>query len=225
MPESTTNGHNGVNGTTEASTSTSSSTPLELLKAVKEVQERRISVWREYDDAFDTFLGPASSFASPGPVNGSLNSDSQPSRGSQPESETANGSRGCSGCSTTTVPLSEDLLAQILQFTTQALIECGHRLRAIQTELAHSSAPNLATLADRIQTKENALLRTVVQRDQLRKTTFKPSEETRDADRDEAEAKERIAELDGQVKETRGEISELMQEVYAESLELQLAED
>lgn len=221
MPEPTPNGIHGA-----IASSTSTSTPLELLKAVKEVQERRISVWREYDDAFDTFLNPSSP-SSAGPVNGSLNTDSHPTHTAEVESETTpNGNgRGCSGCSTTTVPLSEDLLAQILQITTQALIECGHRLRAIQTELSHSTSPNLATLADKIQTKENAFLRSVVQRDQLRKTTLMPSQEASDGERDEAEAKERIAELNNQVKETRGEIQELMQEVYAESLELQLAEE
>lgn len=222
MPEPTTNGHIGSNGTTEAS---ASSTPLELLKAVKEVQERRISVWREYDDAFDTFLNPSSTSSSSGPVNGSLNTDSHPSHPSQSTSSESNTTSGrCSGCSTTPIPLSEDLLAQIVQITTQALIECSHRLRSIQTELSHSPSPNLATLADRIQTKENALLRTIVQRDQLRKTTLKPFQETTNGDRDEAEAKETIARLDQEVKKTRREIAELMQEVYAESLELQLAQ-
>ena len=113
-----------------------------------------------------------------------------------------------------------------MQITTQALIECGHRLRTIQTELAHSTSPELARLVDQIQAKENALLRAVVGRDQLRKTTLKPaaeaeSEEQRD---DAGEAKERIRELDEGVKEIRAEIGELMQEVYAESVELQLAE-
>ena len=225
MPEPTLNGTpttpaNGANGEHDAVPST----PLEMLKAVKEVQERRISVWREYDDAFDTFLNSdtaASNSASNGPVNGSLNNAHASDRHrAEPTSEAA-GQR-CAGCSTSTVPLSADLLAQILQITTQALIECGHRLRAIQTELAHSEAPALAQLVDRIQTKENALLRNVVQRDQLRKTTLRPTED--EEARDDEAAKHTIAQLDASVKTTRAEIAELMQEVYAESVELQLAQ-
>ncbi len=113
--------------------------------------------------------------------------------------------------------------------TTQALIECGHRLRTVQTELAHSTTPELASLVDRIQARENALLRSVVARDQLRKSTLKPVQtqsevEAGGTETDEEQAKEKIQELDAQVKETRGEIAELMQEVYAESVELQLAE-
>ena len=49
-----------------------SSTPLELLRAVKEVQERRISVWHEYDDAFETFLRPSTAVHA-APINGSQN--------------------------------------------------------------------------------------------------------------------------------------------------------
>lgn len=226
MPEATTpliNGHTQLNDTSNTDAAAGpSSTPLELLKAVKEVQERRVAVWREYDDAFDTFLDPSSSSSTTsGPVNGSQNTASHPSHTSDESS-----GRGCAGCSTSTVPLSEDLLAQIMQITTQALIECGHRLRMIQTELAHSTSPELARLVDRIQAKENALLRAVVGRDQLRKTTLKPGAEAEsEVQRDDAgEAEERIRELDEGVKEIRAEIGELMQEVYAESVELQLAD-
>uniref|UniRef100_V5E6H1 Uncharacterized protein n=2 Tax=Kalmanozyma brasiliensis (strain GHG001) TaxID=1365824 RepID=V5E6H1_KALBG len=109
-----------------------------------------------------------------------------------------------------------------MQITTQGLIECGHRLRAIQTELAHSNAPQLAPLVDAIQNRENTVLRKVVERDQLRKTTLKP--EDGQVERDEDEARERIKALDEEVKLVRTEIAELMQEVYAESVELQLAE-
>lgn len=197
--------------TAETATDGEPSTPLSLLRAVTEVQERRISIWREYDDAFDQFLDPAHSTSPPAPVNGSQNNDS---------STTTNG-RGCAGCSTTTVPLSSRLLAQILQLTTQALIECGHRLRAIQTELSHSSHPELATLVDRIQTKENALLRNVVQRDQLRKTLYKP-ESPNDLDRDNDDSHtETLTQLEASIVEIRNDIAELMQDVYAESLDLQ----
>ena len=210
MPEPT-----PTSGKSSIAPKAAGSTPLDLLKAVKEVQERRVSVWREYDDAFDTFLYPPSSASTvPPPINGPQNNaDHNPS-------ETESAGRGCSACSSTTIPLSEDLLAQILQITTQALIECGHRLRTIQTELSHSSSPNLANLVDCIQSQENALLRSVVQRDQLRKTLIKPmeGESVRD-DADEAKAK--IAELQATVKSIRDEIGELMQDVYAESLELQ----
>lgn len=258
MPEATpAYTENPVNGDT-----TTGSTPLELLKAVKEVQERRISVWREYDDAFDTFLNPSASSSSSssnpnGPVNGSLNnashdshhaSNSHSSPSANPnrniddspdaEQEQSAGQR-CAGCSTSTIPFSEDLLAQILQITTQALIECGHRLRSIQTELSHTTSPGLATLVDQIQSKENALLRSVVHRDQLRKITLKPSSATttttsaaaaaetvsENAERDEEAAKQEIAQLDAKVTQIRADIAELMQDVYAESLELQLAEE
>ncbi|SJX66123.1 uncharacterized protein SRS1_13557 [Sporisorium reilianum f. sp. reilianum] len=228
MPEPThINGRDpapAIGATQDSTESAGASTPLELLKAVKEVQERRISVWREYDDAFDTFLHPTAPSSAQAPVNGSQNNAHPHSTAetSASEHDSSNG-RGCAGCSSTTVPLSADLLAQILQITTQALIECGHRLRTIQTELAHSAAPSLATLVDRIQTKENALLRSVVQRDQLRKTTLMPTEGGAERD-DSGEAAERIAQLDETVKEIRVEIAELMQEVYAESVELQLAE-
>ncbi|GAC98697.1 protein transporter [Pseudozyma hubeiensis SY62] len=200
--------------TAETATDGEPSTPLSLLRAVTEVQERRISIWREYDDAFDQFLDPAqsSSTSAPAPVNGSQNNDSS--------STTTNG-RGCAGCSTTTVPLSSRLLAQILQLTTQALIECGHRLRAIQTELSHSTHPELATLVDRIQSKENALLRNVVQRDQLRKTIYKP-DSPNDLDRDNNDSQtETLAQLETTIDEIRSDITELMQDVYAESLDLQ----
>ncbi len=213
MPEPTSRTDQHNSSSTPSSNGESASTPLELLKAVKEVQERRVAVWREYDDAFDTFLSPSSSSSLP--VNGSQNNP-------DPIPTSDSSGRGCAGCSTTTIPLSEDLLAQIMQITTQALIECSHRLRSIQTELDHSSAPHLARLVDAVQTKENALLRSVVQRDQLRKTTLKPA--AGEVERDDEEAKSRIAQLDGDVKSVRGEIAELMQEVYAESVELQLAD-
>ncbi|TKY86063.1 hypothetical protein EX895_004888 [Sporisorium graminicola] len=226
MPEPTlTNGRTATDSAQDSNDTATVSTPLELLKAVREVQERRISVWREYDDAFDTFLNPTNSSTIQAPVNGSHNNSDTHSTAepSAPGSGPSTG-RGCAGCSSTTVPLSADLLAQILQITTQALIECGHRLRTIQTELAHSDSPSLATLVDQIQLKENALLRSVVQRDQLRKTTLKPSEDD-EAERDDGEeARAKIAQLDEAVKEIRAEITELMQEVYAESLELQLAD-
>ncbi|EST05866.2 hypothetical protein PSEUBRA_004914 [Kalmanozyma brasiliensis GHG001] len=192
------------------------SSPLELLKAVKEVQERRIAVWHEYDDAFDTFLSHVPSSPSD-PINGSQNDAP-----SAPHDANEESTGRCAGCSTTTVPLSDRLLAQIMQITTQGLIECGHRLRAIQTELAHSNAPQLAPLVDAIQNRENTVLRKVVERDQLRKTTLKP--EDGQVERDEDEARERIKALDEEVKLVRTEIAELMQEVYAESVELQLAE-
>ncbi|SPO32287.1 uncharacterized protein UTRI_02844 [Ustilago trichophora] len=228
MPEATSSGTIVANGHSNTENDTVAATPLDLLKAVKEVQERRVAVWREYDDAFDTFLHPSSASATNGPVNGSLNNtDTHPSHpSSSDEGDTANASTNgqrCAGCSTSTVPLSEDLLAQILQITTQALIECGHRLRSIQTELAHSTATGLAGLVDKIQTKENELLRNVVQRDQLRKTTLRPTAQSEE-ERDEAEANGRIEEYDGKVQQVRGEIAELMQEVYAESIELQLAQ-
>jgi hypothetical protein len=216
MPEPT------INGTAHApGDEASGSTPFELLRAVKEVQERRISVWREYDDAFDTFLSPTSTS---GPVNGSQNPTPTPidhEVDAEGSNGVANGGRGCAGCSTATVPLTEELLAQILQITTQALIECGHRLRTIQTELAHSSAPQLATLADRIQTRENALLRATVQRDQLRKSVLKPNTDS-PAQTDEDEARQSIASLDAQVQQTKADLADLMQEVYAEIVELQL---
>ncbi|CDR99838.1 uncharacterized protein SPSC_01782 [Sporisorium scitamineum] len=224
MPEPTPiNGRNPAGGAENGNENAAASTPLKLLKAVKEVQERRISVWREYDDAFDTFLNPTDSSSPQAPVNSSQNNHSH-STANPPASEpdTSTG-RGCAGCSSSTIPLSADLLAQILQITTQALIECGHRLRTIQTELVHSDSSNLAHLVDRIQTKENALLRSVVQRDQLRKTMLKPNEDEVERDDDE-EASERIAQFDETVKEIRTEIAELMQEVYAESLELQLTD-
>lgn len=214
MPEAVANGH----GMTNDIDSEAPSTPLELLKAVKEVQERRISVWREYDDAFSTYLNPSSSIDN-GPVNGSQNGSSA----SNADGQTATGI-GCAGCSTSPIPLSEDLLAQILQITTQALIECSHRVRAIQTELAHSTVPDLAGLVDRIQGKENALLRKVVERDQLRKTTLKPQGRENGAHRVEAGAQERIKELDRDVQAIRAEVGELMQEVYAELAELQVAD-
>lgn len=212
MPEPTTFKDHSDSPLTN-SNGVTASTPLELLKAVKEVQERRVAVWREYDDAFDTFLSPSSSSSLP--VNGSQHNP-------DPVSYAETSGRGCAGCSTTTIPLSEDLLAQIMQITTQALIECSHRLRIIQTELNHSSAPHLARLVDAVQLKENALLRNVVQRDQLRKTTLRPA--LGEVERDDEEARGRIAQLDGEVKSVRGEIAELMQEVYAEGVELQLAD-
>lgn len=195
-----------------------SSTPLELLRAVKEVQERRISVWHEYDDAFETFLRPSTAVHA-APINGSQNNVPLATAS---ETDFSSG-RGCAGCSSTTLPLSEDLLAQILQITTQALIECGHRLRTIQTELAHSSSPELANLVDQIQAKENALLRNVVQRDQLRKTTFKPSTQQVDRadDLQQADVKVKISQFDATIDEIRSDIAQLIQEVYAESLELQ----
>lgn len=208
--------------------SVASSTPLELLKAVKEVQERRIAVWREYDDAFHSFLHPPTS-PSTGPVNGSLNNlDADTLAGAESGSGSGSG-RGCAGCSRSAIPLTEDLLAQIVQLTTQALIECAHRLRSIQTELAHSNMPNLAALVDRIQTKENTLLRTVVHRDQLRKTSLKPvsAQDQTDIDTsndDQDETRKRIAAFDESIHQTRAELAELVQEVYAETLELQLAE-
>lgn len=213
MPEATTRADNTLDA--QQTDNDGPSSPLQLLKAVKEVQERRIAVWREYEDAFDTFLSQSASSVS-APVNGSQN-DAPP-----PHIEGEESGR-CAGCSTTTVPLSERLLAQIMQITTQALIECGHRLRAIQTELAHSITPQLATLVDSIQSKENTLLRTIVSRDQLRKTTIKPVDTPTETQTDH-QAIQTIAALDTEVQATRAEITELMQEIYAESLELQLAD-
>ncbi|SNX83491.1 uncharacterized protein MEPE_02198 [Melanopsichium pennsylvanicum] len=224
MPEATSTDINDTNHVDNAT----ASTPLELLKAVKEVQERRIAIWREYDDAFNTFLDPSSSSSSSSflsntkPVNGSLNIPFSSSSSSQSVSHSwsiqdqtveNNGPR-CVDCSNTTVPISENLLVQILQITTQALIECGHRLRTIQTELNHSSAPKLGLLVDKIQINENKLLRCIVHRDQLRKLTLNSDQHQHE--------KSTITQLDQQVNLFRQQLSELIQDVYAESVELQL---
>lgn len=175
------------------------STPLELLKAVKEVQERRVALWREYDDAFSIFLSPTNGAATADPVI---------------ENGTSTG-RGCAAdaahsSATGAAPISEDLLTQILQITTQGLIECSHRLRSIQLELRHSPLPHLAILTDSIQTHENTLLRSIVQRDQLR----------RSAAQSEVDTTPDIDRLQTEIQETRTALGELMQEVAAETADL-----
>lgn len=179
-------------------TAVEGSTPLELLKAVREVQERRVALWREYEDAFTIFLAPRSNAVSSSAVT---------------TASVENGSnRGCAADTMGQLgtPISEDLLAQILQITTQGLIECSHRLRSIQLELRHTTSPNLAALIDSIQTHENTLLRSIVHRDQLRRSSAQnPVDTSADVDR-----------LYTTIQATRSALNELMQEVAAETADL-----
>ncbi|PWZ01522.1 hypothetical protein BCV70DRAFT_198954 [Testicularia cyperi] len=257
-----TNGHS-ADGPEQSSTfSAIGSTPLELLRAVKEVQERRVAVWKEYEDAFELFLHPPSSIAS-GPVNGSqngvlINDDIAGSSSIRVESNGAEGDgaehnhsasastsasvsastsdpretgRGCGACASTSSAqaapgISSDLMSQILQITTQALIECSHRLRSIQTELQHSSVSHLAHIVDAIQSEENSLLRSTVARDQLRQqSSASSSSSSSSSSISDSQAMEKIAELQQDIHHARAEIASLMQDVYAESLELAAAQD
>ncbi|KAN0065424.1 hypothetical protein ACQY0O_001260 [Thecaphora frezii] len=188
-------------------------TALHLLKSFKECQERRVAHWHEYDDAFSTYLSQPSPSA---PLSG----DTLPSPPPLQDQSAMDGaaSRTLHSCSQAAhaagerIAITDDMLQEILHLVTQGLLECSHRARAIQTELAlpHIDQPRLAALVDRIQNHENQLLRTTVQRDQLRKLALS---QQRDYNHD-------VEQLQRTITELRNEIVQEMQEVAAEMAEL-----
>ncbi|EPQ30768.1 uncharacterized protein PFL1_01669 [Pseudozyma flocculosa PF-1] len=204
-------------------------TALHLLRSFKECQERRVAHWHEYNDAFSTYLSqppPPVTTATAGQAASTSAASSDAANLTSPSSadqqRAARTPHSCSHAAAAhdaegaqsggRIAISDDMLQEILHLVTQGLLECSHRARAIQTELAlpHIDKPQLAALVGRIQAKENDLLRATVERDQLRKVALSQQRDFND----------KIASLDARIASFRDDIAQEMQEVAAEMAEL-----
>lgn len=204
----------------------SAPTLLEAIKAVEALQERRVALWNEYDEAMDAFFASPPS-APPAPQGAPIE---------------ANGhSHSCAHAGPARLAPDQGTISEITRIVASGLLEAGHELRAVQTQLSLPSAdqpgppspehastsesgfgrPDMARILDQIQTGENALLRVVVARDQRRRT------EHLEQGHDPAllhPPPTWYAEAQLQIRSLRAEVQEAMVELAAEKAELSLSE-
>jgi hypothetical protein len=176
-------------------------TVFEAVKAFKDAQEQRVNHWKEYDEAIALYQK--------GSTTNAEDTDTTPSN----EIRKASGSSSAEHYRTEPIPMTDEIFTKILSLVTSGLLDSSHCVRAVETELR--SRFNQATLADyvgKVQDLENIVLRTIVERDQTRRSAMV---EGRDVDEDSLRQK------DQSIQANRQEIQDLMAEINAEVAELQ----
>ncbi|PWN30016.1 hypothetical protein BDZ90DRAFT_229053 [Jaminaea rosea] len=212
---------------------------LSVLKTFMATQDRRVSLWKEYEEAMEGHLKAKQEQKERGV---DLNEDE--AAAPTTNGHHANGDHapvsGEGHYATTTVPLSSDnLISRIVSLVTTGLLDCAHETRSLSLELRHNESfarPDLARMVDGVQEAENEVLRKVVKRDQVRRVLVtQGDEEARKVlagptnGQDEVggpgegnSVEEGIASLTAGIEELRkGRIAELLVEVRAEMTDLQ----
>lgn len=111
------------------------------------------------------------------------------------------------------LPMTDEIFNKVLSLVTSGLLDCSHAVRTVETELRTAlGRPDLARLVGRVQDLENAVLRSVVERDQTKR---RAKVEGRDL------STEDMLRLDAAIRENRAEIQETMGDIGAEMAELQ----
>lgn len=226
--------------------SSAAPTLLDALRAVEALQERRVAVWHEYDDAMNAFFAapPAPNHfntASPlpnGETHNTSTSEAIPN-GSAPHSCAEAAAQGQGHGHGVSLAPDAGTISEITRIVASGLLESGHELRAIQTQLRlpvdpapegpeRSSLdhldrgfgrPDLAQVLEQIQSSENALLRITVERDQRRRTEHLASGQ------DPASLHPPptwFSDAQANIRSIREDVHEAMQELAAEKAEVAL---
>lgn len=180
------------------------SSVFEAIKAFKDAQEQRVNHWKEYDEAIALYQTSTNAdAASTSPLN----------NGSA--ATTTNGARltESNHYRTEALPMTDEIFTKILSLVTSGLLDSSHCVRAVETELrTRFNQVTIANYIGQVQDLENKVLRSIVERDQSKRTAMV---EGRDID------DESLRQKDKNVTVYRQEIQELMAEINAEVAELQ----
>lgn len=220
---------NGTSAAPSASTSTSTTSErfpapptdtLSILKTFMETQERRVNLWKEYEEAMEGHL---------------TSREELPSEEAAAAASTATHSHdhGHYDSTGTRVSLQDsDLMTRIISLVTSGLLDCSHETRTIATQLSSNDdgdgdgaaaarlRPDLARLIGKIQDTENAVLRAIVKRDTIRRTAKGEERELT------AQEQQEVQELTAQVKTLRDEkIQEYVDDIRAEMTDLQISQE
>lgn len=207
---------------------------LSILRTFVETQERRVNLWKEYDEVMEGHLkalideknngpsqeGAVASDPSTTNINGSQTGASADA--SHPHSHSAH-------ADSPGLPLSDpSLLTRVIGLVTSGLLDCAHETRTIALELASPTTcttprEDLSRLVGQVQDGENEVLRKVVRRDQLRRMASIDNTDEQDEAGDSSEEVEKLRVEIEQVR--RGKIQELLGELRAEMTDLELGED
>jgi hypothetical protein len=175
----------------------------DAVKAFKDAQEQRVNHWKEYDEAVALYHQQPRSIS----TNGS----------SILTTAAATAAAESGHYHTDPLPITDDVFVKILALVTSGLLDSSHSVRAIETELrTRFNQPLLADLIGKIQDLENAVLRSIVQRD---RTIRKANVEGRDIHDGDIQQKNLT------IQNCRQEIQELMTEVNAEVAEMAETEE
>ncbi|UZJ57159.1 hypothetical protein CBS101457_006479 [Exobasidium rhododendri] len=181
----------------------------DAVKAFKDAQEQRVNHWKEYDEAMALYQQQSRSTLA------STTSNQTPSNGNLGAAAAAAAAAGESSghYHAEVVPLTDDVFVKILALVTSGLLDSSHIVRAIETELrTRFNQRLLADLVGHIQDLENAVLRSIVRRDQSIRTANVEGRNIHDSD---------IQQENLAVQNHRQEIQELMAEINAEMAEMQ----
>ncbi|PWN32185.1 uncharacterized protein FA14DRAFT_182097 [Meira miltonrushii] len=193
---------------------------LEALKAFKEVQERRIAHWKEYDEALEhyerTNLNAETRDDADEEEETTSTSQTQqvPHRcGPQPGSHSSNGTSASHNdhYHSVALPMTDEIFSKILSLVTSGLLDCSHSARTIETELRTAlQRPDLARMVGQVQDHENSVLRKIVERDQTKRIAKLEGRDLNDA----------IQFSNQQINQARERIQESMEDIAAEMAEL-----
>lgn len=192
------------------------------MNQIKEVQERRVAHWKEYDEALEHYERTnlnviESEEVAPGneeEIESSVHSQQISHRcGPQPTSHLTNGSSTAHNdhYHSVALPMTDAIFSKILALVTSGLLDCSHSVRAIETELRTAlQRPDLARMVGHVQDDENKVLRNTVERDQNKRLAKMEGRDLTDV----------IGQSNEQIKQARERIQESMEEISAEMAEL-----
>lgn len=174
---------------------------LPILQTFMETQQRRVNLWKEYNEAMEGHLS---------------------SRESLPSHEEQQQQQQDSHYTSDRVSLQDsDLMTRILGLVTSGLLDCSHESRTIALQLNENENPGagqMASLVNRIQDTENVILRQIVKRDTIRRTAKSEGRQLTSQEEEEVKG------LTQEVKQLREEkVQEYVDEIRAEMTDLQAA--
>ncbi|CAO1621008.1 unnamed protein product [Sympodiomycopsis kandeliae] len=182
---------------------------LTILETFMETQERRVNLWKEYQEAME----------------GHLNHSEVPPPASNVDSEHYNSDENHK------VSLQDsNLMTRIISLVTSGLLDCSHETRTIALQLKdHSESEStdqedkalslrLSGIINKVQDTENEILKAIVRRDTIRRVA-KGEQRILNSEQ-EAE----VQEIDDTVKQLREEkVQEYVDDIRAEMTDLKAA--
>ncbi|CAO1629372.1 unnamed protein product [Parajaminaea phylloscopi] len=136
---------------------------LSVLQTFMETQQRRVSHWKEYDEAIEEHLkhvtkerveaGTRTGTETETEAEAETATESEQDRPLPSTTDADHQSNGIGNSShahshghphshydSTRLPLDDELMSRIISLVTSGLLDCGHETRAIAVELAHNTA-------------------------------------------------------------------------------------
>lgn len=182
---------------------------LTILRTFMDTQQRRVNLWKEYEDAMEAHLS---------------------SRETLPDQEeqTPQGTQG--HYASEAVSLQDPtLMTRIISLVTSGLLDCSHETRTIALQLNDDGSdsesegqrqstyrPDMARLIGKIQDTENEVLRCIVKRDTIRRTAKGEERELSAQEQEEVQESTRLVQ---RLREEK--VQELVDEIRAEMTDLQ----